>query len=130
MSTDPSTKVAALVIPWPDREDEDDLVFNDMCRRAVRDRLELADQLRLAWHEGDADPVLIQILHERRAMLQHEQTLRALLAFAREFISPRPYTLGVLAEASGMSISGIRTAYGDEEVEFINRQLRTSDITI
>ena len=39
-----------------------------------------------------------------------------LLAYAREFVGPRPYTLAELARFAGMSISGVRTAYSDTEV--------------
>ncbi|MEV0734170.1 hypothetical protein [Polymorphospora sp. NPDC050346] len=39
-----------------------------------------------------------------------------LIAYGREFVQPRPYTLGDLAAAAGMSISGTRTAYGHHGV--------------
>ena len=34
----------------------------------------------------------------------------------REFVDPRPYKLDDLARAAGMSISGVRTAYDDNEI--------------
>jgi hypothetical protein len=45
------------------------------------------------------------------------QRIRELLAYGREFVQPRPYTLGDLAAAAGMSISGVRTAYGHHDVD-------------
>ncbi|WP_436790554.1 hypothetical protein [Yinghuangia sp. YIM S10712] len=42
-------------------------------------------------------------------------TLRALLAYAREF-RDQPYKLEELASAAGMSVSGVRTAYGPAEI--------------
>jgi hypothetical protein len=42
--------------------------------------------------------------------------MRLLIAYGRRFIHPRPYKLIDLANAAGMSISGVRTAYDDEEV--------------
>lgn len=130
MSTDTPAQVAAIVVPWPERADDNDDYFNDLCETVVRERMELADTLRASWEEGEQDPVLVSILEERRAMLRHEETMRALLAYAREFTKPRPYTLGALAEASGMSISGIRTAYGEEEIAFVRDQMRHADLTL
>jgi hypothetical protein len=43
--------------------------------------------------------------------------MRLLIAYAREYIRPRPYRLEDLAVAAGMSISGVRTAYDDDEIE-------------
>ena len=42
--------------------------------------------------------------------------MRLLIAYARRFTHPRPYKLIDLAEAAGMSISGVRIAYGNEEL--------------
>ena len=42
--------------------------------------------------------------------------MRVLIAYGREFTRPRPYRLEDLARAAGMSISGVRTAYADDEV--------------
>ena len=42
--------------------------------------------------------------------------MRLLIAYGREFTQPRPYKLEALAAAAGMSISGTRTAYGEDEI--------------
>ena len=42
--------------------------------------------------------------------------MRLLIAYARHFTHPRPYKLIDLANATGMSISGVRTAYQAEEI--------------
>lgn len=42
--------------------------------------------------------------------------MRLLVAYGREFVAPRPYKLDDLAQATGMSISGVRTAYDDDEI--------------
>ena len=39
----------------------------------------------------------------------------------REFTRPRPYRLEDLARAAGMSISGVRTSYDDDEVAEVTR---------
>ncbi|HST83716.1 MAG TPA: hypothetical protein VLL08_18430 [Kineosporiaceae bacterium] len=71
---------------------------------------------RLEWEEGNQDPLLGLIAHERAVMRAAEERLRYLIAYGREFVSPRPYRLDDLARAAEMSISGTRTAYGDEEI--------------
>jgi hypothetical protein len=85
--------------------------------QAVREREELEASLRLSWEEGDIDPLLSMIAAARARMLAAERDLRLLVAYGREFVHPRPYRLEDLAGAAGMSISGVRTAYDDEEVE-------------
>ena len=47
--------------------------------------------------------------------------MRVLLAFAREITAPRPYRLADLAQAAGMSISGIRTAYTQADIDHAAR---------
>ena len=49
----------------------------------------------------------------RRAAAGH------VLAYAREFTEPRPYRLDDLARAAGMSLSGVRIAYDDDEISHI-----------
>lgn len=71
---------------------------------------------RISWDDGDADPLLGEITQARRQMLAAEKRMRLLLAYGREFVSPRPYKLDDLARAAGMSISGVRTAYDDDEI--------------
>jgi hypothetical protein len=43
--------------------------------------------------------------------------MRLLIAYGRRFVYPRPYKLIDLAEAAGMSISGVRTAYDTDEID-------------
>jgi hypothetical protein len=47
--------------------------------------------------------------------------MRLLIAYGREFTRPRRYRLEDLARAAGMSISGVRTAYDDNEVAEVAR---------
>src|SRR5215813_9214283 len=62
-----------------------------------------------AWQAGD--PVLAALRAARARRDQADRDIRILLAYARELTTPRPYRLADLAEATGKSISGIRTAY-------------------
>ena len=58
------------------------------------------------------------------AKLRAEQDIRTLIAYAREFTRPRPYRLIDLAQAAGMSVSGVRTAYAPRDVERAARLLQ------
>jgi hypothetical protein len=69
------------------------------------------------------DPVLSEIAAARREVIEAEQRLRLLLAYAREFVAPRPYTLADLARSAGMSISGVRTSYGQDEIREVARRI-------
>lgn len=57
---------------------------------------------------------------------QIDRDIRACLAYAREFTGPRPYTLASLAEAAGLSISGVRTAYTSADCEAVARAVGRS----
>jgi len=108
-------EVVAILHPWPDAGDGGDESYEEV----ERERQAEAKVLELSWAHGDEDPVLASLRAARARMLAAEQEMRRLIAYAREFTGPRPYTLADLAEAAGMSISGIRTAYDDEEIDFV-----------
>ena len=76
-----------------------------------------------------ADPVLAHLREARRRRDQADRDIRLLLAYAREVVSPRPYRLADLAEAAGMSISGVRTAYTAADVDLIHALLAADDAT-
>lgn len=62
------------------------------------------------------DPLLTTLAGLRRQRHDLDSAMRRLLAYGREFTRPRPYRLADLADAAGMSISGVRTAYDAEEI--------------
>jgi hypothetical protein len=74
-----------------------------------------------AWHDGD--PVLAVLRAARARRDQADRDIRILLAYARELATPRPYRLADLAEATGKSISGVRTAYTTADVDAARRIL-------
>lgn len=86
---------------------------------------QVADRLRagLAQAGPSADSLLTTLSSLRRQRLEAEMTNRLLVAYGREFVRPRPYRLVDLAEAAGMSISGIRTVYGDDEINQVAKAL-------
>ncbi|GAB1639581.1 hypothetical protein [Krasilnikovia sp. MM14-A1259] len=124
--------VAAIRFPMPDRkgfaaanshlDDADlDLVYSDVCQQALDDRqsyLAHLEQLADAAHEHDEefDPLLAELEDCRAQIDEAEQRMRLLLAYGREFVRPQPYQLKDLARAAGVSISGVRIAYGEDEI--------------
>ena len=73
------------------------------------------------WQDGD--PVLAALRAARARRDQADRDIRILLAYARELATPRPYRLADLAEATGRSISGIRTACTAADVDAARRIL-------
>ena len=71
------------------------------------------------WQAGD--PVLAALRAARAHRDQADRDIRILLAYARELATPRPYRLADLADATGKSISGIRTAYTAADVDAARR---------
>jgi hypothetical protein len=80
------------------------------------------DQLPAPAHPR-RDPLLVALAQARQRREKADRDMRVLLAFAREVTSPRPYRLADLAEAAGMSISGIRAAYSLGDVQRAARLL-------
>jgi len=115
------TDLTDLTFPLPeepefDNEDEA-TAWRAMADAVVEDRESYEQRLRLTWeHEDGYDPLLGEIEMARHAMLQAEARMRLLIAYGREYVRPRPYKLEALAAAAGMSISGTRTAYGEDEI--------------
>src|SRR3712207_6074570 len=102
--------------PGPAADEKEREVWSMVAEQVHQEREERAEQLRLAWEEGEVDPLLGEVAAARRQMLAAERRMRLLIAYGREFVGPRPYTLEGLAEAAGMSISGVRPAYDDDEI--------------
>jgi hypothetical protein len=63
------------------------------------------------------DPLLAALADAAKRKEQANHQIRLLLAYAREHVQPRPYRLADLAQAVGMSLSGIRTAYTKADIE-------------
>jgi hypothetical protein len=91
--------------------------------RAVRRDL-VAERLRAAAEVAGFyghDPLLTTLAGLRRQRHDLDAAIRRLLAYGREFTRPRPYTLADLADAAGMSISGVRTAYDADEIRQVSQ---------
>ncbi|HWU10644.1 MAG TPA: hypothetical protein VN520_30510 [Streptomyces sp.] len=114
--------IAAIVHPMPEPGDVPEDVFNDVCHDVDAARKELAFNLEMAWDaDSDNEPLLSAIGAARYRKEQAEAEIRRLVAYGREFTRPRPYKLADLAAASGMSVSGVRTAYGHGDVAAVEQ---------
>jgi hypothetical protein len=63
------------------------------------------------------DALLAALADARRRKDQAARDMRLLLAYAREIVTPRPYRLADLAQATGLSLSGIRAAYTESDIQ-------------
>ena len=119
---DMCTDIAALLHPMPQRADvgdegdDGDEAYQAMAEAAWQQREELADELRLSLQEGGIDPLLSTLAGLSEQRLQLEEQMRLLMAYGRCFTRPRPYKLIDLARAAGLSISGVRIAFTDDEI--------------
>lgn len=118
--------IAAVLHPIPSPIEEDD--WGPPTGQVWEEREEGARQLRPAWEEGGSDPLLSTLESLRTQRLRLEADMRLLIAYARRFTHLRPYKLIDLAEAAGMSISGVPMAYDNEELgqptELLGRRFR------
>ena len=64
-----------------------------------------------------SDPLIIALRDARQRKQAADRDLRLLLAYAREVVRPRPYRLADLAQAAGMSVSGVRVAYNQADID-------------
>lgn len=108
--------IAAILHPMPTYTSEPADDAEQSVRDAERDAVEVARDrvdtvLNFHWDEHNDDPLLIALTQAKQQRDEADAHIRRLIAYGREFVAPRPYTLDDLAEAAGMSISGIRTAY-------------------
>ncbi|MEV7776586.1 hypothetical protein [Kitasatospora sp. NPDC086791] len=119
------TDIAAICHPMPAPGDVPEDIYNDVCHSIQAQREEMIHNLEAAadtdWEENE--PLLSAIGIARYRKEQAEAEIRRLIAYGREFTRPRPYKLSDLAAAAGMSVSGIRTAYGDGEVADVEQAL-------
>ncbi|NYF40472.1 hypothetical protein [Streptosporangium sandarakinum] len=102
--------------PWPQEKREH---FVQRRSEASRRRDEMRKRLTgPAGAPKDSSDLLISELRRLgRAKREVEEQMRLLVTYGREFIRPEPYRLASLAEAAGMSISGVRGMYGLVDIQ-------------
>lgn len=116
--------LAALRVPLPQPGDvTPQELYPDAREEAEQARENYAFALEAQCGELQEDPLLIALGNARAAREAADREIRHLLAYGREFHGRRPYGLDALAEASGMSISGVRTAYTGREIDAVARQI-------
>lgn len=122
-------ELAALRLPVSD-DQAAQVSLDGASGHMLAEQRRLADSLRHAWEDSDDDPLLSEVRDARRRKLQAEQDLRNLIAYAREFMHPRPYRLIDIAEAAGLSVSAVRINYDSDDValvaDLINRESSSS----
>jgi hypothetical protein len=69
------------------------------------------------WCHTWPDPLLAALAGARQRKQQADRDIRLLLPYAREHVVPRPYRLADLADAAGLSISGVRQAYSQADID-------------
>jgi hypothetical protein len=121
--------LAALRIPLPQPGDvtpED--FYPDALEEAEQAGENYAFTLEAQCDDLQEDSLLIALGNARAAREAADRDIRRLLAYGREFHGDRPYKLEPLAQASGLTPSGIRTGYGSNEIDTVARCIgRTPD---
>lgn len=98
-------------------------LYPDACAATERHRTDDAHHLEAASDGLDTDPLLLALQEARARKAAADAEIRRLLAYGREFHGTRPYRLESLAEASGMTPSGVRTAYNEEELRQVTHEI-------
>lgn len=132
-------EILDVILPLPEpataEADEPARASREAVIAAVRTQRETFERYLRVADSTDGQPphgdiLLNELERARSEMREAEDRMRMLIAYAREFITPRPYPLKELAAAAGMSISGTRSAYTSDEVlavaERIGRHPTTS----
>lgn len=115
-------EVAAILAPEPDVSEENADVASDLYAAWMERLKDHASQICLARENGD-DPLVNELASLRRQRTEIEQQMILLVAYMREKVKPRPYTLQQTADAAGMSISGTRTFYDASDVELLDKRI-------
>ncbi|MFF9158257.1 hypothetical protein ACF1AB_39205 [Streptomyces sp. NPDC014846] len=97
--------------------------YDDACEQVQEQRKEDAFALEAASDGLQTDPLLLALDDLRAQRERVDAAVRVLLAYGREFHGGRPYSLEELGRRAGYSISGVRTAYGEDEIRQVAEQI-------
>lgn len=125
--TEADLEVAAILEPAPaDDCDDGATEYEDWVNR-LEERATSVQVMTRSYAAGEGgDPLLLSLERLRRQRNEIEQQMILLAAYMRESIKPRPYTLQRIADAAGLSVSGVRTFYSDEDVQILAERIRTA----
>ncbi|MEU4097904.1 hypothetical protein [Streptomyces sp. NPDC026673] len=116
--------IIAIRYPLPKPGDvHPEELFADALEAAERDRAEAAADLQARCDGLEIDPLLLELQNASARRRAAEADTRRLLAYARQFHGTRPYKLEDLAAATGMTPSGVRTAFSDAEIAFVTEHV-------
>ena len=118
--TDSDVDLAAILEPPPRPDSTNEHGEYDAWIKDLEDR---AAGIQFLTHEHGADPLLQALEHLRRRRNEIEQQMILLVAYMREKVKPRPYTLQQIADAAGLSVSGTRTFYDAGDVEMLEKRI-------
>jgi hypothetical protein len=118
--TDSDVDLAAILEPPPPPDCTNEHGEYDAWIRELEDR---AAGIQLVTQEDGVDPLLHALENLRRRRNEIEQQMILLVAYMREKVKPRPYTLQQIADAAGLSISGTRTFYDADDVELLEKRI-------
>ncbi len=118
--TEPDVELAAILEPPPPPDCTNENGEYDAWITALEGR---ATGIQFLAAEEGVDPLLHTLEHLRRRRNEIEQQMILLVAYMREKVKPRPYTLQQIADAAGLSISGTRTFYDSEDVQIIEARI-------
>ncbi|WP_189956751.1 hypothetical protein [Streptomyces alanosinicus] len=120
----PIEELAALRNPMPEPgtvTPED--CYDDACQQVDQQRKSDALSLEAAGDQLETDPLLLALDDLKAQKEAVDAQIRRLLAWGREFHGSRPYGLEELARRAGYSVSGVRTAYGETEINQVAAQI-------
>ncbi|MCP2346945.1 hypothetical protein [Nonomuraea roseoviolacea] len=122
--------VVRLLHRIPNRvELDDDIAFYQLTALVLERREE---EIRSLQQQSDPNVPFDPLLHKLRELSslrrEIEEQIRLLVTYSRHFVRPRPYPLAALAEATGLSVSGVRLmSNSDREKEEIVRNIGKPD---
>jgi DNA invertase Pin-like site-specific DNA recombinase len=97
--------------------------YDDACAQILEQRQQDALRLQAAGDGLGTDPLLLALEDLKAQKEAVDAQIRRLLAYGREFHGSRPYELKELAYHAGYSVSGVRTAYGEQEIRQVAAQI-------
>ncbi|MGA5220999.1 hypothetical protein ACPCAE_33720 [Streptomyces cinereoruber] len=107
--------------------DEEDDAAVRLAETLTGDIAELREEetfrLEAASEALGADPLLLALDGLKTQKEAVDAQIRRLPGYCREFHGSHPYSLEELARRSGHTFSGVRTAYGDKEIQTVAEQI-------
>jgi hypothetical protein len=122
-------EIAALLHRLPPAPTCPDSASDQLTPEIRRKRETEARMLAEEHQEEGSDPLLSKIRELAHLKREIDEQLSLLIVYSRHFVPPRPYQLSLVADAAGLSVSGVRAISSRKrEMEEIVRNLERSDI--